>query len=392
MKLIAKGLLLSALLVLSGCGEDATKSAKEAAAATAEKTTEAVKETAAAVSEKIKEVAAEAAEKSKELVTAAVEKTTEAVKEAAAKTVEEAKKVVSDDSASAATHDVEIFTVDNSDGKITPKTIEEAFVKAGFFISENRDMNAPFIKQFKETTFDVYNLFTIYKKDTVRSLATEYPEIGLFTPMSMSIYTKKGAKTISVSSLTVDAMAKMMNIPVDNKEIVSLGKSVHEALAAAMPSGKFETVTYSVKKPAGDLIARASLDVDPDADWEEVKDDFQMEFEGLLAPEGFTLAGFTDLGYDFEENNIDTYYYYDTYSICMLKVIYQVAKKHPEAGAFAPCSVYMYQKKGENKMHMGFPTVHKWISALGIEDKESIDVLMDAQNRFETILGKLIAE
>jgi uncharacterized protein (DUF302 family) len=290
------------------------------------------------------------------------------------------------------TQDVQIFTSDNSDGKITPKTIEEAFVKEGFFISEHRDMNAPFKATFKDTSFDVYNLFTVYRKDTVRNLAVEYPEIGLFTPMSMSIYTKKGDKSISVAFLSASANARMMSIPEDNAEIVSLGKSVIAALHAAMPKGKLETVSYKMKKPEGDLIARATLTLEEDADWEEVKDDFQMEFEGELAPAGFILAGFTDLGYDFEENNITAYHYYDTYSICMLKVIYEVAKEHPEAGAFAPCSMYMYQKTDDNKVHMAFPTVHKWISATAIEDKPSLDVLMEAQKKFEDILAKLTAK
>ena len=287
------------------------------------------------------------------------------------------------------TQDVQIFTVDNADGKITPKSIEDAFVKEGFFISEHRDMNAPFVASFKETTFDIYNLFTVYKKDTVRILSVKYPEIGLFTPMSMSIYAKKGSKTLSVAFLSASASARMMNIPEDHPEIVALGKSIATALHASMPKGALEIAKYKMKKPAGELISRATLDIDKDADWEEVKDDFQMEFEGSLAPSGFIMAGFTDLGYDFEENNITAYNYYDTYSICKLEVIYVVAKTHPEAGAFAPCSIYMYQKKDDNKMHMAFPSVHKWIAAMGIEDKESIDVLLDAQKKFEVILEKL---
>ena len=285
--------------------------------------------------------------------------------------------------------DVQIFTSDNTDGKITPKIIEDAFVKEGFFISEHRDMNAPFVKNFKETSFDIYNLFTVYKKETVRNLAVEYPEIGLFTPMSMSIYVKKGSKDISVAFLSTQASAKMMGIPENHVEILALSESIMNALHKAMPKGRLQEVSYKMKEPAGELITKATLDVDPNADWEEVKDDFQMEFEGSLAPSGFILAGFTDLGYDFEENNITTYNYYDTYSICKLEVIYIVAQKHPEAGAFAPCSVYMYQKRGENKMHMAFPSVYKWISAMGIEDKKSIDVLLDAQKKFEEILKKL---
>jgi uncharacterized protein (DUF302 family) len=67
-------------------------------------------------------------------------------------------------------------------------------------------------------------------------------------------------------------------------------------------------------------------------------------------------------------------------------VIYEVAKLHPEAGAFAPCSAYKYQKKGEKTVHMAFPNVYKWIQALNIEDKASLDVLLDAQKKFEDML------
>jgi uncharacterized protein (DUF302 family) len=70
-------------------------------------------------------------------------------------------------------------------------------------------------------------------------------------------------------------------------------------------------------------------------------------------------------------------------------VIYEVSKLHPEAGAFAPCSTYKYQKKGEKTIHMAFPNVHKWIASLNITDKPSIDVLLDAQTKFEKMLEEL---
>jgi len=286
------------------------------------------------------------------------------------------------------TNDVRVFTSDNSDGKITPKSIEDAFLKAGFFIAANNDMNAPFKRDFKETSFDVYNLFVVFRKDTVLALAKDYPEIGLFSPMSMSIYTRKGTKTISVASLKASAMARIMKIPEDNPAIVALGKKVKEALKAAMPNGKFVALPYKMKKPTQEVVTHVSFEQQGD-DWEESKDDFQMAFEGELAPSGFVMAGFTDLNYDLDEHDKDWYYFYDVYSICKIAVIYEVAKKHPEAGAFAPCSAYMYQKNGEKTIHMAFPNVYKWIAALNIEDKASIDILLDAQKKFEAILSKL---
>lgn len=288
----------------------------------------------------------------------------------------------------ATTQDIQVFTVDNSKGKITPETIEAAFKKAGFYISANRDMNGPFKKQFKETTFDVYNLFTFFSKEVNLELIKSYPQMGLFAPMSMSIYTKKGEKTISVSSLTVEGMAKIMNIPADNKALVKVGQMVKEALKLALPGGSFETLSYKVQKATGPLVSSYKTELDEE-DIDTAKEDFQMEFEGSLATSGFVMAGFNDLANDFEEQKFNDYDFYDVYSICKLPVIYTVAKTHPEAGAFAPCSLIMYKKKDETEMTVSFPSVYNWISSMDIKDKAALDTLLEAQTSMNTILTEL---
>jgi uncharacterized protein (DUF302 family) len=133
------------------------------------------------------------------------------------------------------------------------------------------------------------------------------------------------------------------------------------------------------------------MEMDPE-EWKDEKESLQMEFEGTLAPNGFVMAGFNDLNHDFKESKYEAYDFYDVYSICKLPVIYTVAKVHPEAGAYAPCSLYMYNKIDTNTIEMGFPSVYNWISSLAIEDKESIDILMSAQTKMEAILKKLTAK
>jgi len=288
--------------------------------------------------------------------------------------------------AAMADQDVRVWQADNADGKITPQTVEDAFKKAGFVIAANNDMNFPFKRDFKKTHMDVYNLMVVFRKDTALALAEKYPDIGLFTPISMSIYTKKGDKTISVATLRPEIMAELMKIPTDNPEMVKLGKKIEEALKAAMPKGEFIDLGYKSKKPTVDVITRISFTQKGD-DWEEAKDDFETAFEEQLAPNGFVMAGFTDLNYDFDEHDKEWYLFYDVYSICKISVIYEVSKLYPEAGAFAPCSAYKYQKKGEKTVHMAFPNVYKWIASLNIEDKASIDVLLDAQKKFEDMLA-----
>jgi len=287
------------------------------------------------------------------------------------------------------TADIEVLTSDNADGKITTKSIEEAFKKAGFVISANRDMNKPFTIQFKESGFDVYNLFTFYKKDVVLALAKKYQNIGLFAPMSMSIYTKKGEKKISVSSLTAGAMQKIMKIPADEKILTDLRALVVKTLKTAMPNAKVEKLNYKTIKAKGELVSTFTMEMD-EKDWDEELEDIKMGFEGELAPNGFVIAGHSNLGDDFEEADYEAFDFYEVYSICKLPVIFTIAKTRPEAGAFAPCSLYMEKKKGQNDMNIAFPSVYNWMSSMSIDDKKDLEVLEDAQKRMNKILSGLV--
>jgi uncharacterized protein (DUF302 family) len=284
--------------------------------------------------------------------------------------------------------DIEVITSENSDGKVTTKSIEEAFIKAGFIVSANRDMNGPFKMQFKESGFDIYNLFTFYKADAVLELAKKYPNVGLFAPMSMSIYTKKGEKSISVSSLTSIAMAKIMKAPNDDETLLELRKLVKDTLQSALPNGKFESPTYAIQEPKGELVTNFTMEMDPE-EWVDELDDLKMEFKGELATNGFVVAGFSNLGDAFKVSKYEVYDFYEVYSICKLPVIYTIAKTRPEAGAYAPCSLYLNKKKNDNNMHIGFPSVYNWMSSLGIENKENINILEAAQKSMENLLESL---
>lgn len=282
--------------------------------------------------------------------------------------------------------DVLIFSTENRGGKITPKSIEKAFRKHGFEVSANRDMNMPFKKQFGETTFDVYNLFTTYHLDVVKNLINNYPDIGLFSPLSLSIWTKKGEKRINVAVLSAAALAKITGIPANNSDLQKLEKLVRSALKDAMPDLKEEMLEYKVKDIDRSLVTRYSAEIDAE-DYEDAKGEFMMLFESELDVNGFVVAGFNDLEFALSDRDIETNYdFFDVESVCKLPVIYTISKIRPEAGAFAPCSMYFYKKRGDDRMHIAYPNVYNWVSSLHIDDKESLDTLEDAQVRIVNIL------
>ena len=112
-----------------------------------------------------------------------------------------------------------------------------------------------------------------------------------------------------------------------------------------------------------------------------------MMIEDGLKPAGFVMSNFTD--YQFmltDKGQVSPFDFYDTYSICKLKVIYTVAQTRPEAAAFAPCTLMVYKKKDTDEIVMGFPAVYNWMSSAKVSNPEAKEVLKQAQKDFEEVL------
>jgi len=284
--------------------------------------------------------------------------------------------------------DIILFNVKKSD-KVTAKSIEDTFTKAGYVVEANRDMNGPFIKQFKDTVFSIYNLMTVYYPEITKDLLVKYEESGVFAPFSIVIYQKKGEDTIYAGVLSSSAQAKILGLSNDNKLLQKLEAKNIETLLKALPGAKRVKFDYTPKPVSKKLLTRFKVETDEDMDIEEFKEEIEMVIEDGLKPIGFVMANFFDSNYFLNENKIKIYDFYDTYSLCKLKVIYTVSKKHPEAGVFAPCSMALYQKKGAKSVKIVYPNVYNWISTLAIDDSESVKVLEKAQADMVELLQKV---
>ena len=290
---------------------------------------------------------------------------------------------------------IQIFSVDNSKGIITAKSVEEAFSKSGLNVDGNNNMNLPFQKRYNHIHHKIYNLAMFKNSELVLKLLKKYPSAGLIAPMSMSIYSDDAKGTINISTLSIDGMARITQIPVNDPDLVAYAKIVNNALYKALPNGKFKPLPYTVKHPDKALVTdfEAEFEADDSGSYATAKEDFEAELEGELESLGFLFPNYNNFKEDlFDPAKYDAYDFYDTYSICKFNVIYPVSKNHPEVGAYAPCTFYIYKKKDEEKVHVGFPSVDNWINTTDITDKESIEPLRKAQGMLEKILKDLTEE
>jgi uncharacterized protein (DUF302 family) len=112
------------------------------------------------------------------------------------------------------------------------------------------------------------------------------------------------------------------------------------------------------------------------------KEDFKEEFESEISSVGFLVPK----SYDIKSKDYD---FYDTYSIIRFNVIFPVSKEHPDAGSYAPFSLAIYKKKGDDTVHITFPSITNWINDLNITDKKALSEINNTQNKMLTILEEL---
>lgn len=279
--------------------------------------------------------------------------------------------------------DLHMFSVPNAQGKIDAALIEKALEANGFYISANSEMNGPFMKQFQESDFTAFNLLTVFHKKYAASLVRSHPDGGIFVPMGVGIYQRKGETNLHVSVLTAAAQKKIAGF--DAPEFALIEKEILSTLAKVLPNAK-RTVSEAALPTQGSLLSRFVRPSDTE-NWKKDKEEVEMMIEDGLKPAGFVLSNFTDYNFMLnEESEPSPFDFYDTYSICKLKVIYTVAKTRPEAAAFAPCTLMVYKKKGSDEIVMGFPGVYNWMSSTRVTDSEGKAVLLQAQKDFEEVL------
>ena len=276
--------------------------------------------------------------------------------------------------------DLHIYTVDNTDGKITAKMLEAAIEAAGFRVGLNSDIDDGLTQMFKEDYFKLYSTISIYHEKLSMDILKVNPDAGVFLPMGLAIYQTHADNNVHIAVVTAAAQAKIAGG--DEAVYTALETAIAKMIIEFVPKAKHSYNNEGLKETRT-LLTKFSLDL-KGADWEEAKEALEENFEEQFDKAGYLMPSYFDLTDELGENS--PYDFYITYSICKIDVIRSIAKVNPEAAAFAPCTTMMYKRKDEDKITMGFTAVYNWLSSANITDKESVEGLLKAQKEFEDIL------
>lgn len=276
---------------------------------------------------------------------------------------------------------LQVFSVANTDGSITAKTIQKAFGENGVTVDVNNDMNSIFSKRYGSVHHTQYNLAIFTNSELVNKLMKEHPSIGLITPLSMSIYSGKD-KSINVSTLSLTGMSRITKIPATNPDLIAYAKLVDSALQAALKGGKYLDVQHNPKAEFSVSSFPIEMEIEDGDTYTDAKESFKEEFESEISPVGFLVPK----SYTYDHADYD---FFDTYSIIRFNAIYPVSKNSPDAGAYAPFSVVIYKKKSEDTAHIMYPSISNWINDLDISEKETVAAVNQTQTMMSDILSEL---
>lgn len=291
--------------------------------------------------------------------------------------------IVSTSGIAALNEDILLYKVANKDLKVSAQTLADGLTAHGYVVAKNQDMNGPYKKQFGTTTFQSYTLMSVYHPETSVGLVPKYAESGIFTPFSIAIYQHQGEDDLYIALLTAKAQENIIK----KKDPLFSGLEAlnKKAIADILPTAIETPLGYANVKTDKLLYTKYSFDVDDD-DAMEAMGDLMMMMQSGMKPSGFVVANYIDFNAILKEKKKEDYLFYDAYSLCKLKIIYELSKTRPEAGAFAPCTMVIYHKKGSNKTEIISLNIDNLTSTLAIDNKDLLTMLEKAQSDMQNII------
>ncbi|MDD2839468.1 MAG: hypothetical protein PHX59_10970 [Sulfuricurvum sp.] len=243
---------------------------------------------------------------------------------------------------------------------------------------------------FKET-LDNLGFFSITNDKVVGPLLMKEPALGGFSPFNLHIWKKMGEDKTYVGHVDPATMLDIVGVKdadVRAKFIASfipLDKMVSEEIGS-----KVQTVDYKAL-PAKPMMT-FEFPVDRAESLDAFISDFQGKFEEKFEANHYIIAGYKDIKCSMTDNNVEfgRFDAYWVYSLCHFRFSEGIFNNgRPDAGAFAPCSMYMYVEKGSNKLMVGMPRLENWIAVMGIKDPKMVDSIHNLDKEIVGIMTGL---
>ena len=268
-----------------------------------------------------------------------------------------------------------IYDLDGNIEKKYNEIVEKEIKKIGFHLTyPHHRVNDQYEKKYGATQLDVLSFLPVVNDDVVMPLLNIDPRLAGFSPFNMLIYKTKDEKQSHVGHLDPHAMLDILGItdPVVREKYIASFKPLDTLLNKAFGTAHKRHIPYHNTTKQKMINFEYTFERTEDFDVDDFKDEFQNKFELAFIGQNYLIAGYHDFFQtDNGEEVLKDYDAFWTYSLCHLGYSYQIFDTkgaRPDAGLFAPCTMYVYIKKGSNKMVIGMPALANVKNTLDIKD------------------------
>ncbi|MCK9373902.1 MAG: hypothetical protein M0P91_11975 [Sulfuricurvum sp.] len=290
---------------------------------------------------------------------------------------------------------VKFYVGDGDKEKEYMSMVNEKIAEIGFVLSDPHErINDGYKTKYGSTNLDNLGFFSIMKDTDIGPLLVKEPSLGGFSPFNLHIYKKQEENKTYVGHIMPDTMLDIVGVKekaVREKFVASFGDL--DQLVSKEIGATVQTVDYKAL-PAKPMMT-FEMNFERGANLQNFIDDFQGKFEAKFEEKKYIIAGFKNVKEAMADKKVEfgRYDAYWVYSLCHFKFSEGIFNQgRPDAGAFAPCSMYMYVDKGSNKLMIGMPRLENWIAVMGIKDQKMVDSIHDLDKEIIGIMTELGAK
>jgi len=271
--------------------------------------------------------------------------------------------------------------------------VEKKLKSIGFRLTDaHKRVNDQYESKYGSTVLDVLSFMPMLKDSAILPLLNIDPRIAGFTPFNLVIHKKIDENVSYIGHIMPETMLDILGI--ENKDIRKKFTASFKALDATIAQeldGYQSIIPYKKLSKQSMIYFEYAFDTQKDIDGFIKK--FQNKFELTFIDKGYLIAGFYDFMDAYGADKILTDYdAFWTYSLSHLDFSYNIFDKEgarPQAALFAPSSMYMYIKKGSNKIRVGMLRLQNWSDTLDIKDPRRLELIEKLDNEIPQLLTQL---
>ncbi len=286
-----------------------------------------------------------------------------------------------------------IITVKGDVEKKYDAFLEEKIKSIDFSLTDpHKRVNDGYKKKYGSTKLDILSFMSVANKNAMSPLLEIDPRLAGFNPFNLLIYRSIGEENSYIGHLVPSAILDMIGIT-DEKVRAEYPKIMEPLDKMMKEEFGSDISTIKISKMAEQRMMNFEVPFERPEDLDDFIDDFQERFEEAFEDKEYIIAGFFNYKESFDGvDRLPSYDAFWVYSLCHFKFSYTVFDNEggrPDAGLFAPCSMYMYIKKDSNTLVVGMPRLSNWAATLGIEDKGRVALVEQLDKEIPEIMASL---